>query len=85
MICYNYWCTTEIQKQEYLKHLKENELLYQKQMREKYNPDDIFKNKKENTQEIVKEEKSLIEVPKQKWYKKIILFLKNIFKVEEKK
>ena len=85
MICYNYWCTTEIQKQEYLKHLKENELLYQEEMRKKYNPDDIFKNKKENTQEIVKEEMSLIEVPKQRWYKKIISFLKNIFRVEEKK
>ena len=86
MICYNYWCTTDIHKQEYLKHLKENELLYQKQMRKKYNPDDIFKNKKDNTQEIVKkEEMSLIEVPKQRWYKKIISFLKNIFRVEEKK
>ncbi len=50
-----------------------------------YNLDDIFKNKKENTQEIVKEEMSLVEVPKQRWYKKIISFLKNIFRVEEKK
>ena len=46
MICYNYWCITEIQKRQYLKRLSENEQKYQRVLYEKYNPDNIFKNKK---------------------------------------
>lgn len=46
MICYNYWCITKIQKSQYLKRLSENEQKYQRVLYEKYNPDNIFKNKK---------------------------------------
>ena len=46
MICYNYWCVTEKQKEQYLKRLSQNEQQYQKILNEKYNPDNIFENKK---------------------------------------
>lgn len=45
MICYNYWCVTEKQKEQYLKRLSQNEQQYQKKLDEKYNPDNIFENK----------------------------------------
>ena len=48
MICYNYWCITEIQKKQYLEKLNENEKIYQEMIRKKYNPDNIFKNRKNN-------------------------------------
>lgn len=46
MICYNYWCVTEKQKEEYLKRLSQNEQQYQKILNEKYNSNNIFENKK---------------------------------------
>lgn len=59
--------------------------------RQKYNPDDLFKNKKneklnykEETEEIEKteetEEKRMVIVQEEKWYKKIFNIIKGIFK-----
>ena len=78
MICYNYWCVTEKQKEQYLKRLSQNEQQYQKILDEKYNPDNIFENKKldfiENTTNITEivEYKELI-------FKKLINKIKSIF------
>ena len=43
VIYMNYWCTNE-EKLEYQKLLIKNERKYQEKLREKYNPDNIFKN-----------------------------------------
>lgn len=51
MICYNYWCETEVQKSEYLKFLNENDIEYERKLREIYNPNDIFKSRKKDTLE----------------------------------
>ena len=45
MICLNYWCDTESQKNDFIKHLNENEKKYQEELRRKYNIDDIFRKK----------------------------------------
>ena len=37
MICLNYWCETEEQKNNFIKHLNENEIRYQEELKEKYN------------------------------------------------
>lgn len=59
MICYNYWCVTEQQKELYLNKLSQNEQQYQEILHEKYNLDNLFKNRKqeyvEETQNIVNE------------------------------
>lgn len=55
MICYNYWCVDEFQKKKYLDKLSKNEQKYQERLREKYNPDNLFKNNK-NTEESNKTE-----------------------------
>lgn len=75
MICYNYWCETPEEKKQYLDLLTENEKKYQKQINEKYNPDNLFTNKKNNHNE--NRELSIAKYEKEKWYKKIILFLKK--------
>ena len=41
-----YWCTDMSKKEELLKTYKNNEIKYQEQLREKYNPDMLFKNKR---------------------------------------
>lgn len=78
MICYNYWCVTEKQKEQYLKRLSQNEEQYQKILNEKYNPDNIFGKKKldfientTNTTEITEYKESI--------FKKFINKIKSIF------
>lgn len=79
----NYWCKTENEKNDLLKLFRENELKYQQDLREKYNPDNIFKKR---TQESVIEEKNiekefaLVEY-KESFFKKLINKIKNIFHI----
>ena len=72
-----YWAT-EHQKEVILA----NERLYiekkEEEKRKKYEIGNIFKNKRENN------EQALIEIKHEKWYKKIISFLKNILKKDKK-
>ncbi len=51
MIYRNYICSEE-ERLEYNKILYQNEETYQKYLREKYNPDDIFKKQESNTVEL---------------------------------
>lgn len=62
-------------KQVLLDTYKKNELEYQQKIKEEYNPDNLFKKR-----EMKKEEQSLVVIPKEKWYIKIISFLKNMMK-----
>lgn len=82
MICLNYWCITDEQKEKFKSHLTKNELKFQKEMRRKYNPDNLFNNKVEkNVVDTVKiEYKELIEYKEQKWHHKILDKLLNIFR-----
>lgn len=43
IICLNYWCENEEEKREYLGLLNTNEQEYQRILRGKYNPENIFK------------------------------------------
>ncbi len=71
----DYWCTEE-EKNEFLQILNDNEIQYQNELREKYNPDNIFKSKYQN-----KEVSELpVEIKKGGFIKKIIDFLKNLFR-----
>ncbi len=65
----------ENKKKEANKYRRNFELQLEKKKREKYNPDNIFANRK-----IISEEVALIEVKKNKWYKKLFLFFRKILK-----
>lgn len=76
-----YWCTDMSKKEELLKTYKNNEIKYQEQLREKYNPDMLFKNKRNydnnekaenNTQMIVIDKDNIFT----RFIKKIKLFFK---------
>ena len=54
-----YWCENENQKQELLNIFNENERKYQEEIREKYNPDNIFDNSK-NIDSATKEDNEVI-------------------------
>lgn len=48
LIAVNYWCENEEEKITLLKQFNENEKEYQKVLREKYNPDNLFEQVKKN-------------------------------------
>lgn len=74
-----YWCNEE-EKAELDKILIENDQKHEAEIREKYNPDNIFK-KKNNTEEIEKiEETALVNYENKTWYKKAIDFISGLFK-----
>lgn len=63
--------------------LKDSQKLleYEKELREKYNTDNLFKNKKNKDVEYeFKDETSMMIVQEEKWYKKIFNIIKNLFK-----
>ena len=65
------------------RELQEVQKAIEQEIREKYNPDDIFKNKKRNVIEETKhteEKASMIVVQEEKWYKKIFNIIKKLFK-----
>ncbi len=64
-----YWCNSE-QRKDFEKKLKQNEIVYQKQLNEKYNTDELFKNKKLNNVTNT-DVTDLIEYKEQRWYQKI--------------
>ena len=89
MICLNYWCTDEEQKEMFKKHLTENELKYQEELRKQYNSDDIFNNKPKYVKESIKKSNiqegnmAMVECVELKWYQKVFnkilyIFRKNI-------
>ena len=78
MICYNYWCINEIQKKQYIDKLNINEPKYQEFLHEKYNPDNLFKNKNEKNIEEPIKTTEMIEY-KETLFKKIIIRIKNFF------
>ncbi len=77
LIYYSYIAEKEEKKQIQL-CWNENEKRYQEDLKEKYNPDNIFKTKNENKSEI--ENTSLTIIKSGTLFDKIISFIKNMFK-----
>ena len=75
----NYWCNDE-ERAELDRILIENDKKYEEELREKYNPDNIFKkkDKEEDIKEV--EETNLIVYENKLWYQKAFSFISNIFK-----
>ena len=77
-----FWCDDE-QKIEFDKKIKNNELIYQEELREKYNPDNIFKNKN-NSSEIVQDnisnETAIVKYKEKNFIQKLFDKIKNLFR-----
>lgn len=80
LIYLKYWADEE-GKRTFKKKAKENEIKYQEELREKYNTDNLFKNKKEIIKnENIKQEMSLQTVRHETFIQKIINKIKGIFR-----
>ncbi len=82
VISYQYFCTEE-EKKDWQKELEENERKYQEELKEKYNPENLFKNlefSQEQTWEHMerKEETALVEY-KEPFFKKLWNFIKKFW------
>ncbi len=69
-----FWCTPT-QRELFNDKLKQNEKIYQENLRKKYNPDDLFKNKKAKVETIensvaMVEYKELIFTKIKNWFKR---------------
>lgn len=64
------------------RELQEVQKAIEEEIREKYNPDDIFKNKRQNIVEEkqVSNESTSMIIVEEKWYKKIFNLIKSLFK-----
>ena len=82
MLNLNYWCKDENEKQEMLKMYSENDKKIEAEMRERYNPDNLFK-KRENVEqndEVKEECTDIIEYKEQNVFKKILNRIIKFFK-----
>lgn len=77
MICLNYWCETEEQRNNFKKHLNANEMKYQEELNKKYNPNNIFKTRDIKV-ETAKNSVAIMEY-KEPTFTKIKNWFKRIF------
>lgn len=76
---YNYWCNNQDEKNELQNILKNNEELHEENLRKKYNPEDLFKNKKNNYTNVDAVNNTAIIEYKENVFRRIINKIKNIF------
>ena len=76
MLNLNYWCEDENEKQELIKIYANNDIKKEEELREKYNPDNIFKKKEEKIETTT----ALIEYKEENFLKKILNKIMSFFK-----
>ena len=75
-----YWEKDEPKKQELMQKYKENDIIYQKELEEKYSYENLFKNRN-RSQQVTNETKEVVVItPKENIIQKIINKIKNIFR-----
>lgn len=80
LIYLKYWANEE-EKIAFKKRARENEIKYQEELREKYNTDNLFRNKKEVVRyKNVQQEMSLQTVRHENFIQKIINKIKEMFR-----
>ncbi len=84
MLNLQYWCEDEKEKQRLKKIYANNEIKYQEELRNKYNPDDLFKTKQKNIETNHSQQTAMIEYKELSIFQRIKEFIKNIFKATKK-
>lgn len=82
MLNLNYWCEDENEKKELIALYAENDKIKEEELREKYNPDNLFRKKKQIVEdnEIKQENTQLIEYKEQNIFEKILNKIMKFFK-----
>lgn len=75
----NYWSESNEDKEELMKIFTDNEDNYKVELREKYNPDNLFQKKKKNDYNNNLNEKAVIEIKEKTLIQKILIRIKSLF------
>ena len=76
----NYWCDSQDEKNKLKELFENNEIKYQTELREKYNPDNLFKNRQKSVENDYAKENTMAMVEyKESIFRKIINKIKGIF------
>lgn len=79
-VLYKDYMCNDIERIELEKTLNENEVNFQNELREKYNPDNLFKNKQKEVEDVKVKTENISVVPyKESFLKKIISKIKLFF------
>ena len=78
MLNYQYWCPNKKVKNDLYKQYLSNNEKYEKEIQEKYNTDNLFKNEK--TEEVKEQIQALVEYKEKTFIQKIFDKIKSIFK-----
>lgn len=77
----NYWCNSQDEKNKLKELFASNEIKYQTELREKYNPYNLFKNRQKPVQNDYVEESTMAMVEyKESIFRRIINKIKGIFR-----
>lgn len=79
MLNLNYWCENEEEKQELIWAYSNNDKKRNEEIREIYNPDNIFKNKEKEVEEITGEITAIVEYKKENFIQKLLNKIKRLF------
>lgn len=81
MLNLNYWCENEEEKEELIRAYSNNDKKRNEELREKYNPDNIFKNKNKEreVEQITEEITAIAEYKKENFIKKLLNKIKRLF------
>ncbi len=82
MINYQYWCPNKKVKNDLYKQYLSNNEKYENEIREKYNTDNLFKNKKTEEIEVQEEVHALVEYKEKTFIQKVWNKIKSIFKIK---
>lgn len=83
MIKLKYWCDYEEEKSEIIKILNENEKQYKEELIKKYNPDNLFKSKKNSSERIQDNavtETAIVNYKEKNLIRKLFNKIKHLFK-----
>lgn len=91
VICLNYWCNSEEEKQDLINKVRENDIRKEKELQEKYSYDKMFNNQKttesiniektdsENKEQTINSENLPMDYTNLPWHKKIFTKIRNFF------
>ena len=79
----NYWCNSNEEKEQLKQLFKNNEEKHQAEIREKYNPDNLFKNRKQEIStesQPFKKDVSMVEYKEKNFLQKLFDKIKHLFR-----
>ena len=75
-----YICDNDKEKERLTRIYYDNDIKYQKMLKEKFNTDNLFKKKEKISEETPEKYDNIIEYKEEHFFKKILSKIKNIFK-----